>query len=95
MSLLWLQHYQEEDCRFLLVKTYNTFNEENQTAMLWAIRFEWPGGAVYFQLLLPLGQSDGAHCGWVRSILAQKVRHNKGRYFGHDFIWHRSPPAHL
>ena len=25
----------------------NAFNEENWTAMLWAVRHEWPGGAQF------------------------------------------------
>ena len=34
MQLLWKQHLQEEDWGFLLIDAYNSFNEENWTAML-------------------------------------------------------------
>ena len=43
--LQWTQHSQEEEWGFLLVGPRNVFNEENQTAMLWDVRHEWPGGA--------------------------------------------------
>ena len=35
--LLWKQHAQEEDWGFLLIYAHNFFNEENRTAMLWAV----------------------------------------------------------
>ena len=37
MGLLWEDHRKEEDWGFLLIDTRNTFNEENRTAMLWAV----------------------------------------------------------
>ena len=40
MRLLWAQHSQEEYWGFLLIDARNSFNEENQTAMLWAVRHE-------------------------------------------------------
>ena len=36
--LKWAQHSQEEDWGFLLIDERNAFNEENQTAMLCAVR---------------------------------------------------------
>ena len=47
MRVLWEEDAQEEDLGFLLVDKRNVFNEENQTAMLWAIRHEWPSGAQF------------------------------------------------
>ena len=45
MHLLWAQHPQEEDWRFLLINRRNYFNKENRKAMLLDFRHEWPGGA--------------------------------------------------
>ena len=45
MRLLWEQHSQEEEWVFFLINAQNVFNEENQTAMLWAVRNEWTGCA--------------------------------------------------
>ena len=45
--LQWTQHYQEEEWGFLLIDARNVFNEKNQTAMLWAVRHEWPGCAQF------------------------------------------------
>ena len=36
--LQWEKHYHKEDWRFLLIDARNAFNEENWTAMLWAVR---------------------------------------------------------
>ena len=47
MRLLWGQHSQEEGWGFLLIDARNLFNEDNQTAMLWAVRNEWPGGTQF------------------------------------------------
>ena len=47
MHLLWAQHSQEEDWGFLLIDAWNAFNEENRTAMLWAVWKEWPSGAQF------------------------------------------------
>ena len=32
---------------FLLINVHNAFNEENWTAMLWAVRYKWPSGAQF------------------------------------------------
>ena len=40
MRLLWEQNSQEEEWGFILIDTQNAFNEENWTAMLWAVRHE-------------------------------------------------------
>ena len=47
VRLLWQQHAQEEDWGFLLIDMHNVFNENNRTAMLWAVRNEWPSGARF------------------------------------------------
>ena len=47
VHLQWAQHSHEEDWGFLLIDTRNEFNEENRTAMLWAVRHEWLGGAQF------------------------------------------------
>ena len=40
MRVLWEEHNQEEDWGFLLINARNTFNEENRTALLWAVQHE-------------------------------------------------------
>ena len=47
MRLMWKQHWQEDEWGFLLIDARNAFNEENRTAMLLAVRHEWPGGAQF------------------------------------------------
>ena len=47
MRVLWEEHAQEEDWRFLLVDARNAFNEENRAAMLWDVQDEWPSGAQF------------------------------------------------
>ena len=47
MRVLWEEHKKEEDWGFLLIDAHNTFNEENRTAMLWAVRHEWPSGTQF------------------------------------------------
>ena len=47
MRVLWEEHNQEEDWGFLLIDARNAFNEENWTAMVWAVRNEWPSGAQF------------------------------------------------
>ena len=47
MRVLWEEHSQEEDWGFLLIDARNAFNEENRTAMLWAVRHEWPSGVQF------------------------------------------------
>ena len=44
MRVLWEEHSQKEDWEFILIDAWNAFNEENRTAMLWAILNELPGG---------------------------------------------------
>ena len=45
--LQWTHHSQEEEWGFLIIDAQNAFNEENRTAMIWAVRHEWPGGAQF------------------------------------------------
>ena len=45
--LQWAQHSQEEDWGFPLIDARNAFNEENGTAILGAVRHEWPSGAQF------------------------------------------------
>ena len=40
MRVLWEEHRKEEDWGFLLIYACIAFNEENRTAMLWAVRNE-------------------------------------------------------
>ena len=47
MCVLREEHKHEEYWRFLLIDARNVFNEENLTAMLWAVRHEWPSGAQF------------------------------------------------
>ena len=47
IHVLWEEHNQEEDWGFLFIDARNVFNEENRTAMLWAVRHEWPSGAQF------------------------------------------------
>ena len=35
------------DRGFLLIDARNAFNEENRTAMLWAVQHKWPSGAQF------------------------------------------------
>ena len=47
MGVLWDEHKKEEDWGFLLIDARNAFNEENRTAILWAVRHECPSGAQF------------------------------------------------
>ena len=47
MRVLWEEHQTEEDWRFLLIDARNALNEENRTAMLWAVQHEWPSGGQF------------------------------------------------
>ena len=47
MRVLWEEHLPEEDWGFLLIDTWNAFNEENCKTMPWAVRHEWPSGAQF------------------------------------------------
>ena len=47
MHILWDEHNKEEGWGFLLIDARNAFNEENRTAMLWAVQHEWPSGAKF------------------------------------------------
>ena len=47
MRVLFAEHREEEDWGFLLIDARNAFNEENRTAMIWAVRHEWPSGAQF------------------------------------------------
>ena len=44
MRVLFEEHREEEDWGFLLIDARNVFNEENRTAMLWAVWHECPSG---------------------------------------------------
>ena len=47
MRVLWEEHKKGEDWGFLLIYARNAFNEENRTAIIWAVRHEWPSGAQF------------------------------------------------
>ena len=47
MRLLWAQNSQKEDWGFLIIDTWNSFNEDNRTGMIWDVRHEWPSGAQF------------------------------------------------
>ena len=47
MRVLWEEQKTEEDWGFLIIDALNAFNEENRTAMIWAVRHEWPSGAQF------------------------------------------------
>ena len=47
MRVLLEENRKEEDWGFLFIDAHNAFNEENRTAMLWAVRQEWPSGAQF------------------------------------------------
>ena len=47
MRVLWEERAQEEDWVFILIDAHNAFNEDNWTAMLWAVRHKWPSGAQF------------------------------------------------
>ena len=47
MRVLWEEHKMEEDWGFLLIDARNAFNEGNRTAMLWAVRHEFPSGTQF------------------------------------------------
>ena len=67
MHVLWQEDSQEEDWIFLLIDAWNKLNEENRTAMLWAVRNEWPSGAQFtfncyhhWSTLVVRGTGDGS-----------------------------------
>ena len=45
---------------FLLIDARNAFNEENHTAMLWAVRHEWPSGAQF---------NFNCYCHWATLVV--------------------------
>ena len=47
VRILWQQHAQEEDWGFLLIDACNMFTEENCTAMLWEVQYEWHSGTRF------------------------------------------------
>ena len=47
MRILWEEHQTEEDWGFLHIDARNAFNEDNLTAMLWAVWHKWPSGAQF------------------------------------------------
>ena len=47
MRVLWEEHKTEEDWGYLLIDARNAFNEGNRTAMLWAVRHEFPSGTQF------------------------------------------------
>ena len=60
IRVLWEEHNQDEDWVFLLIYGRNAFNEENRTAMLWAIRHEWPSGAQF---------TFNCYCHWAALVV--------------------------
>ena len=94
MRLMWEQHSKEEDWGFLLIDARNSFNEENRTAMLWAVRHEWPGGAQFtfncyrhWATLVVRDTADGSG-----HFLHSKEGVTQGGPPFHDSICHRCPP---
>ena len=47
MRVLFEEHREKENWGFILIGARNSFNEEKRTAMLWAVRHEWPSGAQF------------------------------------------------
>ena len=47
MRVLWEEHNKEEDRGFLQIDARNAFNEENRTAMIWAVQHEWTSGTQF------------------------------------------------
>ena len=59
---------------FLLINTRNSFKEEIQTVMLWAVQHEWPSGA----------QIDFKHHHhWFTFVISE------GRWIGHFYTVRR------
>ena len=47
VRLLFQQHAHEKYMWFCLIDAHNALNEENRTAMLWAVRHKWTSGARF------------------------------------------------
>ena len=60
MRLLWAQHSQAEGWGFLLIDAHNTFNEDNKTKILWAVRHEWPSGMQF---------TFNCYCHWANLLV--------------------------
>ena len=95
IRLLWEHYYQEEDWVFIFIDAQNSFNEENQTAMIWDVQYEWPSGMQfifnYYRHWATLGVQnlEGlCHFLHIREVVTQ------GGTPGYDRIWHRCPPYH-
>ena len=71
MRVLWDEHKKEEDWGFLLIDARNAFNEENQTAMLWAVQDEWPSGAQF---------NFNCYCHWDK-LVVRDIGDGSGHFF--------------
>ena len=62
-QIMWQQHTQEEYWGFLLIDARNAFNEENRTAMLWAVWNECPSGARF---------AFNFYCQWYTLVIRER-----------------------
>ena len=73
MRLLCAHHSQEEHWEFLIIDAFNTFNEDNQTEMLWSIQNDWPSGVQF---------TFNCYCHW--SSLVVHITEDESGHFLHS-----------